>query len=127
MPISNVLVIEDSEPEQFLCKIIIEKFNPSINVLQAYDGEEALALLNKIDNKPEVIFIDINMPGLDGYQFLEKYEQQYKEEESAFIAMLTSSNQPKDKERAEGYKCVNKYVEKPLTNETLEEISNLLK
>jgi len=117
------MIIDDSEADHFLAKDMIQKYNPNITVLQAYDGEEALEILTPMKEQPDVIFLDINMPRMNGHEFLENYSKQ--EKQAPVIVMLTSSDQEKDKERSQAYQCVKKYCSKPLDIEVLEEIQNL--
>lgn len=122
MNINTILVVDDHEGDQLLNQIIIENFDPSIKVLQAYDGKEALETLSTCH--PDIIFLDINMPGMNGHQFLENYNN--RGNHSHVVVMLTSSNQTIDKERTQAYPFVKKYIEKPLTIDDLKDIENIL-
>lgn len=124
MNLSCVMIIDDSEADQYLCMRTIEEYNSDIKLLRAYDGQEALEILNVVEQKPDVIFLDINMPRMDGHEFLEHYNKR-EEDKSAVIVMLTSSNQERDKEKSRAYKCVKKYLLKPLDNLILDEIAAL--
>ena len=112
MKINSVLVIDDSEADQFLSKVILKKFNSEITLHQAFDGAEGLKILAELETEPDLIFLDINMPGMDGFGFLEKYSE--SKDHVSVVVMLTSSSQDKDKERAAQYDCVKTYLEKPL-------------
>ena len=105
---NSVMIVDDSESDQFLSKIIIEKFNPDIRILQAYDGQEALEILANLPKQPDVIFLDINMPRINGHEFLDKYEKW--EEQVAIVIMLTSSDQERDKDKSMSYICVKNYL-----------------
>lgn len=123
----SVLVVEDSEPDQFLCKVMLERFNPEINVMQAYDGQEALDFLAEAGEKqPDLIFLDINMPGMDGYEFLEKYcgkqDNIVSAKKKADIVMLTSSSFAGDKEKSLSYDCVKDYLMKPFTVDKIKSV-----
>ena len=113
----SVMIVDDSESDQFLSKVIIEKLNPDIKILQAYDGQEALEILADLPKQPDVIFLDINMPRMNGHEFLEKYKTW--EEQATVVIMLTSSDQERDKEKSMAYKCVKKYFTKPLDTSAL--------
>lgn len=117
MQMRSVLVIDDSEADQFLTKRIILKHNASIEVHQAYDGQEALLLLDALEQQPEIIFVDINMPVMDGHEFLKKYAQ--KQARASVVVVLSSSEQRLDKERADVYAFVRAYLLKPLSPEDL--------
>ena len=115
---NSVMIIDDSEADQFLARCIIEKSKPDIEILQAYDGQEALEILGTLTQQPDVIFLDINMPRMNGHEFLAQYDKW--EEQSMIVIMLTSSSQEQDKERSMAYKCVKDYYTKPLDFSRLE-------
>lgn len=118
---SSVMIIDDSEGDQFLAKDIIEEFDSSIEILQAYDGQEALEILKSLPRQPNVIFLDINMPRMDGHEFLEEYETW--ENQTVVVIMLTSSDQEQDKEKSMAHKCVKNYFTKPLDLSSLQSIA----
>jgi len=120
MEMSSIMIIDDSEGDQYLTKSIIKKFDPSIEVFQAYDGEEALEVLGSMSEQPSLILLDINMPRMDGFEFLEAYSAQ--RERSEVIVMLTTSVLSQDQEKTMTYNCVQKYFVKPLK---LEDIRSL--
>ncbi len=121
---SSVIIVDDSESDQFLSKAIIGKVNPNIKILQAYDGQEALEILADLPKQPDVIFLDINMPRMNGHEFLEKYNTW--EEQTVVVIMLTSSDQESDKERSMSYKCVKKYFTKPVDTSDLADVIRTL-
>jgi len=123
MNVNTAMVIDDSESDQFLAKMQIEKFDESIEIMQAYDGVEALEMLHELDKKPDVIFLDINMPRMNGLEFLEKYSEH--DDQSTVVAMLTSSDQNEDKDTAMSYPCVKKYFVKILDGADLEAVKAL--
>jgi len=125
MKLSCVMVVDDCEPDQFICKAMIECYDSSIVILQAYDGQEALEILASTEQKPDIIFLDINMPRMDGHEFLDIYEKKEASKASVVI-MLTSSSQEKDKERSMAFQCVKSYLVKPLIIDNLEELSQLV-
>ncbi len=123
MQMRSVLVVDDSEADQFLTKRIILKHNAAAVVHQAYDGREALTLLDALEHQPEIIFVDINMPVMDGHEFLEKYAQ--RQAPVSVVVMLTSSEQRLDKERAGVYAFVREYLLKPLSPEDLARLTDV--
>ncbi|NKC01953.1 MAG: response regulator [Pseudomonadales bacterium] len=124
MSISSVMIVDDSEPDQFIAKNNVEKFDNSIEVLQAYDGQEALEILAELPTQPDFIFLDINMPRMNGHEFLEEYETW--EDNTVVVVMLTSSDQEQDKEKSLAYTCVKKYFSKPLDQSLLVDVVDLL-
>ena len=123
MSIGAILVVDDDENDQFICEYTIRKFDPAIRLLKAFDGAEALAILR--ETTPDAIILDINMPVMNGFEFLDHYAAEF-EVHAPVVAMLTSSHLGKDRERAMQYSFVKSYFEKPLTAEHLKLMSDLL-
>lgn len=120
----SVLIIDDSEADQFFAKLEIVKFDSSINILQAYDGFQALDVLENVEKAPDVIFLDINMPRMSGHEFLAEYVKNFKE--TSVVIMLSSSSLDIDIDRALYYDCVRDYIEKPLDSEYLSRARSML-
>lgn len=116
MPMKSILVVDDEENDQFICEYTIRKFDPSIEVIKAYDGTEALVVLRR--TTPDAIILDINMPVMNGFEFLDRYATDFTTH-APVVAMLTSSHLGSDRERAMAYYFVKNYFEKPLTAEHL--------
>lgn len=123
MTIHSILVVDDDENDQFICEYTIRKFDPSIRVIKAFDGSEALDLLQS--ETPNAIILDINMPVMNGFEFLDRYAEEF-EEHAPVVAMLTSSHLGKDRERALQYSFVKSYFEKPLKADHLRVMAELL-
>lgn len=123
MKIETAMIIDDSEGDQMLAKMQIEEFDANINILQAHDGQEALEVLDDLDRQPDVIFLDINMPRMNGHEFLAEYSK--RDDQSVVIAMLTSSDQARDKEQAMKYECVKKYFLKLLDGADIKSLTEL--
>ncbi len=124
--IQRVLVIDDSETDQFICSCILEEYNNDIEILKAYDGKEGLEILAQLDKPPEMILLDINMPRMNGHEFLAEYTKMHSDPASV-VVMLTSSSQERDKEESMQYKFVKQYQEKPLSVEAVQKLESLLK
>ena len=123
-----IMLVDDDQNDNFFHEREIKKINPAITVIEKRTGLDGLEYLklNK-ENKevvPDLIFLDINMPILDGWDFLEKYNQFDKElQDLVVIIMLSTSGYPEDIARAMSYSCVSDYIIKPLTKEKLESIN----
>ncbi len=115
-----IMVIDDNEADHFLAQEEILSFNPNSEILQAYDGKEALEILGKLKKRPDIIFLDINMPVMNGHEFLEHYTK--TKPNHAIVVMLTSSSQTLDMERSKSYHCVKAYFEKPLNEADLRKV-----
>lgn len=114
------LLVDDNEADHFLTRTIIEKVNGSVSLEHAYDGNEALKLL-RTGIEPDLILLDISMPGLDGFGFLEAYSNS-DDLKKTTIVMLTSSYAETDKTKAFEYDVVQDYICKPLKTDDLERL-----
>ena len=123
MKITSILVVDDDENDQFICEYTIRKYDPSIRVLKAFDGTEALDILH--GETPDAIILDINMPVMNGFEFLDRYAEEF-EVHAPVVAMLTSSHLGKDRERAMQYSFVKSYFEKPLQADHLRIMAEIL-
>jgi len=120
----SILVIEDNEADRFLGEVIIQNSGIVSKIHFAHDGQHALEVLQEID-PPDAILLDINMPKMNGHEFLEEYSL-HNEREIPVVVMLTSSNQDQDKEKANAYKCVKDYMLKPISEEKLKALKDLV-
>ena len=125
MSVSCVLAVDDSEACQFIIRFAIESYDPDIEVLQAYDGQEALEMLDSADSYPQIIFLDINMPRMNAHEFLEAYSKR-PEKKATVVIMLTSLSQKQDIEKSKAYECVKHHIEKPLRIDHMDEVCDLI-
>jgi len=124
MPFKSIMIVDDSESDQFLTKHIIQKYDSNIEIFQTFDGQEALDVLEKMEEQPSLILLDINMPRVNGFEFLEKYSK--RPDPAAVVSMLTSSLQGEDQKQSEQYNCVKTFFLKPLDADDLKNIQEEL-
>ena len=117
------LVDDDSEDNHFH-QIVIREMNITNTIEIAQNGLEALDFLTKPNHVvPELIFLDINMPKMNGWEFLEAYEKLSSDQKAkVIVVMLTTSINPADKKRAERFPEITSFNSKPLTEEIINEI-----
>ena len=130
--LNSVLLIDDDDASNFINKHVLKKSNITDNIVTVLNGREAIEYLtNKgkyeangaIFPNPALIFLDINMPVMDGWQFLTAYENlTIHQKGKIVIVMLTTSFNPDDKKKAENIKDVSGFKNKPLTKEIIDEI-----
>ncbi len=116
-----VLLVDDDQTTNYLNRLLLEKLNVTDTILVAHDGREALDLLATYCQPltaqcPRLILLDVNMPGLNGIQFLEAYQQlPLAAQDSIVIVMLTTSLHPRDVQRVQQLNAIAGFVSKPLT------------
>ena len=120
----TILLVEDSEADQFLFKMLVEGAYPDIAIVTAFDGQQAYELLTTMQVEPSLIFLDINMPRMNGYEFLD-IAQGIIANNNIRVFMLTSSIRELDKDQAFRYDGVKDFIEKPLKIDRLQSIMGL--
>ena len=123
----NVLLIDDNETDNFVHKRIIELTGFAENVVVKDSVKKSLEYIekfkNKIEDLPDLIFLDINMPAADGFVFLKGFEEMFSSIEiKCRIIILSSSESTKDISRMIGNRFVKDYIHKPLNEESLERL-----
>ncbi len=121
------MLVDDNPDDNFFHKRVIKKNDSAEHVVICQSGQEALDYLKNqaLDGwiKPNLIFLDINMPGMTGWEFLEEYEKLILSDKShVIVVMLTTSENPDDIKKAKGIGNVSSYHAKPLSKEMLDEI-----
>ncbi|MCE3258994.1 MAG: response regulator [Bacteroidetes bacterium] len=119
-----ILLIDDDEDDNFFHHIAIKEANVTEKVVIAESGFKALELLRNNLVSPDLIFLDINMPKMNGWEFLEEYKKLDSSNSTARIIMLSTSVNPHDKERSRDFVQVMDFRTKPLDPQILTEISS---
>jgi CheY-like chemotaxis protein len=124
--IKNVMLIDDNPNDNFFHQRVLSKFDKSIHVQVNEDAVSALEQLKEPSDagtKPDIIFLDINMPIMNGWEFLEEYKKLVPEKQiDLIIIMLTTSDNPADIVKVKEYNFVSDFRTKPLTMEMIKEI-----
>jgi len=121
--IRHAILIDDDNATNVYHGIIMDE-TELVEEYQIFDcAIAALECLKKWQEAPEFILLDINMPGMDGWEFLEEYQHLYQGDNLSKVIMLTTSLGTFDKKLAEENPLVSGFLQKPLTPEMLEEIA----
>ena len=130
----SVMLIDDNEIDNLINQKMLESASVSERILTHTGAKAAIESLKNLeklgsgDQKflPDLIFLDIDMPLMDGFQFLEEFEKLSEGiRESCRIVMLTSSLNPQDLSKAKKSKYVARYINKPLNGEALGKLSSI--
>jgi CheY-like chemotaxis protein len=129
--INCILLVDDNPGDNYFNQYIINEAGVCNHIKTVINGLEALAYLRKSGEQnhegsfpqPDIIFLDINMPRMDGFEFLEEYKKLNDSLKSkVLIVMLTTSLNPDDRQRAMKFNEVSEFQSKPLSIEVLHEI-----
>ena len=121
------MLVDDDPNDNYFHQREIKKIITDITIIEKTSALDALEYLrsNKGNRQmlPDLIFLDINMPELDGWEFLEAFSKLDPEiKKVVIIIMLSTSGNPDDILKAMTYSCVSDYITKPLTKEIMESI-----
>lgn len=123
MQFKNILLIDDDEAVGIILKAVLAQ-TPAVKRMKfCLSGPEALEFLQQSNNEndfPEAVFVDLNMPEMDGYEFIAIYERLYFDKHPLTkVVVVTSSSRMKDQQQALEFKSVKKFLNKPLNQEKL--------
>ena len=127
--VEKTVLIDDSDIDLFIQRRFLEVYNFSSELLLYKSAEEALGWLKNINGEaaPDIIFLDLNMPEIDGFSFLKNFKDlPEKIKVKSRIVVLTSSNSSKDREQAFSFKNVIQFITKPLKQSDIEELKKLI-
>lgn len=113
----HIVIVDDNELDLYYARLVIERHRPDLQVSCFDNPAAALQAVQSADPPPDLVLLDINMPGMSGFEFLDAYRPA-----RAPVAMLTSSPDPVDRERALAHQAVRDYLVKPLDPAALDRL-----
>ena len=126
--LESILLVDDDETQNFVNERLLQKLALANNILIAQNGKAALELIEELirsehqEELPKLIFLDMNMPVLNGLGFLQAFETlNFPGKEAVIIVMLTSSSNIKDRQ-AISQTSVKEFISKPLTKTYVTEL-----
>ncbi|MFV5688202.1 response regulator [Flavobacterium sp. ZT3R25] len=132
--LDQILCVDDDPITLMLCKKVITKASFSNEIITSQNGEEALNFFNKLKGTnseselkkhPQLIFLDLNMPVMGGWEFLDIFNtDDYSEFNTIKVIVLSSTIDPEDLEKAKSYSMVIDFLSKPITVSMLEYLKN---
>jgi CheY-like chemotaxis protein len=133
-----ILCVDDDPITLMLCKMVLKKSDFAKEIVTAQNGEDALNYFDElklnnlgveIKNYPTLIFLDLNMPVMGGWEFLDRFSKNdyYPIFSKSKIIVLSSTIDPQDIEKSKTYPMVADFLSKPITKDMLEYLRNTLK
>lgn len=133
--INCILLVDDDPTTNFLNEELLEDLEVARFIHVAWNGQEALDFINHkgkfkdVDKethpRPNLIFLDINMPLMGGYEFLDQYSYLPQEKKAeAVIVFLTTSSAQEDKFQSKSNEFIYDFIEKPLRKDTVIKLCN---
>lgn len=122
--INTIMLIDDNPMDNRFNQIIIRKCGIEANIMEFLYAEKALnTLKDPTQPRPDLILLDINMPRMNGFEFLDAYQTLQEEERAnVLVIMLTTSLNPDDEKHAKQYAAVSNFMNKPLSVETFKQL-----
>jgi CheY-like chemotaxis protein len=118
------LLIDDNYIDNFVTRRILEAGNFAEKIVVSNSAMDAIAMLRNSSVKPDVIFLDIRMPQMGGFEFLQEYDKlDMENKEDVKIFMLSSSLDPTDLKKSLNNKYITHFLHKPLTQKALDDIT----
>ena len=119
----RVMLIDDNSMDNFINKRLIESCEFASDIIVCNSGKEALDYFNSGQEIPSLVFLDINMPEMNGFEFLEAFENLPADiHKQCKVLMLSTSESFKDLNKANKNRFVKKFLNKPLTIDVLKAI-----
>lgn len=128
----KILIVDKSDTDRFILKKLLEKNELAEEVIEAVSGMQALDILTSVGTKqdelPELIFLEVNMNSISGFQLLDILAKLSNDFIGRFrVVMMSTMNDPADRKHAFQYGCVISFYAKPFTDDSLLQLADRLR
>jgi CheY-like chemotaxis protein len=123
-PLTCIMLIDNNADDNFYHKRVIKKTDDTIEVLVMSSASDALLYLQTENIQPDLILLDINMPGINGWDFMDRYQLISNQLTKPVLIMLTTSENPDDRLKALQSGAIADLMTKPLTADLLNAIKH---
>lgn len=121
--VQHILIVDDEDDCNFVTRLVLKKAGFTGQVTCFTSADEALHHMRNGGEKPDLMFVDINMPTVNGFEFLATCEAEgLLPNGCTSVVMFSSSNRPADLEQALSFRSVIGYIEKALSIENFERV-----
>lgn len=130
-PFNRVLIIDDDPASGYLARIAFEDTNAAEDIVVVQVAEKGLEFIKSTwmndhaakEECPDLILLDVNMPGMDGFEFLDELQKLGKDNIIRTVTVLSSSTSPRDKAKIDSY-GIQAFIIKPITEEQIMALSS---
>ncbi len=129
--IGEVLLVDDDDITLMICEFVIKKNSFAQNIIKTKDGKEGIDFFESLvgndaqNPAPKVIFLDLNMPVMSGWDFLEDFQGKYQNLlPDTKVIILSSTIDPEDYNRSTNYDVVIDFINKPISDDDIIKLKN---
>ena len=125
---NHILIVDDDKVHHVVMSMLVKRLPFKLESSKALDGREAIDQIRaNLQNPPDLVLLDLNMPVMNGWEFLEEFNKLLpKMPHQPIVCILSSTIAPDDIERSKGYPTVHSFISKPLLkSDMIELLTNL--
>lgn len=122
----RIMLVDDEDDHHLITRMVLNRTGFNGEFITFYDAQDAIAALRGMQQPPDLLLLDINMPGTTGFEMLRTCEaEQLLPNEHTLVVVCSSSNRPMDIDAARRSRSVDDYVEKSFNPEQYERLRHL--